>query len=63
MRSYVWCEIVCACCSANVAGRFTTQHIPRREMSADAKRLGWVQSKHSSVKDWYCPQCKSEIDK
>lgn len=63
MRSYVWCELVCFRCSSTIGGRFTNNHIPRRELAASAKSAGWIMIEPTEgfQKDWCCNKCRMEI--
>jgi hypothetical protein len=59
MACFVWCELVCVQCASTVAGRFSTERIPRRDMSKEAKRCGWTLI---DGEEWACPSCAKELD-
>ena len=43
MSTYVWCELVCDCCSASIVGQYTSgSRVPRRELKEEAKKVGAV---------------------
>jgi len=54
MSAYIWCEFVCDGCSSTTSGTHTKGAIPRREMTAEAKMIGWRFSKNG---DTYCKKC------
>ena len=60
MSAYIWCEFVCARCAATTSGTHTKGAIPRREMTAQAKLIGWQFSKNGNT---HCKKCAATYKK
>jgi hypothetical protein len=59
MSFYVWTEIVCASCSEQGAGQFSSKTIDRRGLAKEAKNKGWKRV----GKDWLCSKCSTSHKK
>lgn len=60
----VWVELVCSECSKTTGGRHVySQNIPRREIWADAKVLGWVKGGEGNMDVFCCQLCLDNYNK